>query len=463
VCDYLFHPLKCTVGSVADGVVGQIASAVQTAEADIIGSLSSIWVDVPTPTLGSTETGKPLGAVAFLWQYTSWFVAFFAVLGLLIAAGKLAWQRRGEPARAALYGLFNLIVVSGCSVAAVEIASKASDYYSTWVLYKALDLNVDPGQTMTATGASQFSTAVKNLAVLSQGQLADMLIIVMGLLGIISSIIQMILMLVRYAMLGLLTGMLPVTASISGTQSGQATFKKALGWLLAFILYKPVAATVYAYAIVSMKQDSVTSVMAGLAMIIMAVAALPALMRFIVPAVSPTTGGGGGAGAALAGAGIATGARMLASRSGAGSGGGGGGGGPDSPSPSGGPTGSNNASTSGGGKGQGGEGPTGGGDAPSPNGGGGETGAQSGAEGAAATTGGAGSGAGAGAGAGAGGAGAGASGAGAGAAGAGGAAAAGAGPAGLVAAAAVDKVNQAKDAAKGAVEGSAGEGPSGSQ
>jgi hypothetical protein len=458
MCNYLFHPVKCTVGSVADGVVGQIASAVQTAEADIIGSLSSIWVDVPTPTLGSTETGKPLGAVAFLWQYTSWFVAFFAVLGLLIAAGKLAWQRRGDPARAALYGLFNLVVVSGCSVAAVQLASKASDYYSTWVLYKALDLNVDPGQTMTSTGASQFSTAVKNLAVLSQGQLADMLIIVMGLLGIISSIIQMILMLVRYAMLGLLTGMLPVTASISGTQSGQATFKKALGWLLAFVLYKPVAATVYAFAIVSMKQDSVTSTLAGLAMIIMAVAALPALMRFIVPAVSPTTGGGGGAGAALAGAGIATGARMLASRSGAGSGtgsGGGGGEGPDNPPPSGGPTGSNNAS--GGGKSEGGGGPTGGENAPSPGGGGGETGATGGAEGAAATTGGAESGATAGAGAG----GAGAS---AGGGAAAGGAAAGAGPAGLVAAAAVDKVNQAKDAAKGAVEGSAGEGgPSGSQ
>src|SRR5690242_8461695 len=123
MCDYVLHPAQCTVGAVADGVIGQIASAVQTAEADMIGSIASIWVNVPTPTLGSAETGKPLGAVAFLWQYTSWFVAFFAVLGLLIAAGKLAWQRRGDPARAALYGLFNLVVVSGCSVAVVELAT----------------------------------------------------------------------------------------------------------------------------------------------------------------------------------------------------------------------------------------------------------------------------------------------------------------------------------------------------
>ncbi|MGW1807159.1 hypothetical protein [Streptomyces sp. NPDC002078] len=442
-----------------------MASGIQTAQADIVGTISSMWVDIPTPKLGSTTTGEPLGPVAFLWEYTHWLTMFFAVLGLLIAAGRMAWERRGEPAKEALQGLFRLVVVTGCSVAGVTLATEFGDYFSTWILENALHVQASDGTNLSSTGASEFGTAMKNLAVLQTNGLAAFLIIVMGLFGIISCIIQLILMLVRYAMLGLLVGVLPVAASLSGTENGKSMYKKAVGWLIAFIAYKPVAATIYAYAIVSMKQDDITSVLAGLAMIIMAVAALPALMRFIVPAIGATTGSGTGAGAALAGAGVATGARMIASRSGASGGSGGGGsGGPSG----GGPTGSNNAAggSPGGGQGEeqaGSQGPSGG--APSAGGEGGQS--PTGGEGAIpAQSGGpegAGGGTAAGAGAGAGGGAGGATGGAAAGAGAAGGAAAAAGPAGMGAAVAVQKVNQAKQAAQGAIEGSAGEdGPSGS-
>ncbi|MFI9724536.1 hypothetical protein ACIHFE_33740 [Streptomyces sp. NPDC052396] len=474
MCNYVFHPLKCSAGSAAKGIIGEIASAIQTAQADIIGTISSMWVDIPTPKLGSATTGNPVGPVAFLWEYTHWLTTFFAVLGLLIAAGRLAWERRGEPAKEALQGLVRLVIVTGCSVAAVTLATEFGDYFSTWILEKALKVDASGGTNLTDTGASQFSTAMKNLAVLSTSGLAAFLVIVMGLFGIISCIIQLILMLVRYAMLGLLVGTLPVAASLSGTENGKSMYKKAVGWLIAFVLYKPVAATIYAYAIVSMKQDDVTSVLAGLAMIIMAVAALPALMRFIVPAVSQTTGSGSGAGAALAGAGVATGARMIASRSGAGSASGGSDGGSAGGASGGGPTGSNKAAAGGGPSGGQGEEPT---SSQGPSGGGSPSGGEggqalAGSEGAASLPSGGPEGAGGGATAGAGAGGAtggatggasvgGATGAGA-ASGAAGGAAAAAGPVGMGAGVALQKVNEAKQAAQGAIEGSAGEdGPSG--
>ncbi|MGW3200119.1 hypothetical protein ACWDBD_37245 [Streptomyces sp. NPDC001118] len=456
MCDYLWHPFRCTAGSAANGIIGEIASGIQTAEADIVGTLSSMWVDIPTPKMGSTTTGQPLGPVAFLWEYTQWLTMFFAVLGLLIAAGRMAWERRGEPAKEALQGLFRLVIVTGCSVAGVTLATQFGDYFSTWILEHALNVQASDGTNLTSTGASEFGTAMKNLTVLQTKGLADFLVIVMGLFGIISCIIQLILMLIRYAMLGLLVGTLPVAASLSGTENGKSMYKKAVGWLIAFIAYKPVAATIYAYSIVSMKQDDVTSVLAGLAMIIMAVATLPALMRFIVPAVSQSTGSGTGAGAALAGAGLATGARMIASRIGAG-GGSGGGGGPDGPSgggpdgppgggpdgPPGGPTGSNKPA--GGSPGSQGEeqaesqGPSGG----APPGGSDSGRSPTGGEGATPLPSG------------------GPEGAGGAAAGAG--AAGGAGLAGMGATMAVEKANKAKQAAQGAIEGSAGEdGPSGS-
>lgn len=475
MCNYIMNPIKCTVGSAAKGIVGEIASAIQTAQADIIGTLSSMWVDIPTPKLGSTTTSQPVGAVAFLWQYTHWLTGFFAVMGLLIAAGKMAWERRGEPAREALHGIVRLVVVAGCAVAAVTLTTEFGDYYSTWILENALDVKAGGGSNLTETGASEFGKAMKNLTVIQTQGLAAFLIIVMGLFGIISCIIQLILMLVRYAMLGLLVGTLPIAASLSGTEAGKNMYKKAMGWLIAFIAYKPVAATIYAYAIVAMKADDITSILAGLAMIIMSVAALPALMRFIVPAVAATTGAGTGAGMALAGAGVASGARMIASRSGA-SGGSGGGSGGGEPS-GGGPTGSNSAapggsaSTGGAGGGQGEDqkgGPSGG--APATGGDGGQTPAGGGGDGATPVPSGgpqgAGGGAAAGSGAGGVGAGGGAAGGGAGAGaatGAAGGAAAAAGPYGAAAGVAVQKAGEAKQAAQGAVEGSAGEdGPSGS-
>ncbi|MFI9311126.1 hypothetical protein [Streptomyces triculaminicus] len=458
--------LGCVVGSAAKGIIGEIASGIQTAQADMIGTLSSMWVDIPTPKLGSTTTGRPVGGVAFLWQYTHWLTGFFAVVGLLVAAGKMAWERRGEPAREAMQGIMRLVVIQGCAVAAVTLTTIFGDYYSTWILEGALHVKAGGGTDLTETGASEFGKAMKNLTVIQTSGLAAFLIIVMGLFGIISCIIQMILMLVRYAMLGLLVGTLPLAASLSGSESGKNMYKKAIGWLIAFIAYKPVAATIYAYAIVSMKADDITSVLAGLAMIIMAVAALPALMRFIVPAVSATTGSGTGAGMALAGAGLATGAKMMASRVGANGKSGGGGGGP-SGSPGGGPTGSNKAAAggsrggAGGGQGEdpkGAQGPSGG--APVAGGDGGQSPA-GGGDGATPVPSGGAQGAGGGAAAGSGAAGGGAPGAGA-AGGAAGGAAAAAGPYGAAAGVAIQKAGEAKQAAQGAIEGSAGEdGPSG--
>ncbi|MEV4440925.1 hypothetical protein AB0K09_18285 [Streptomyces sp. NPDC049577] len=452
---FLHHPIDCTTGAVSKGIIAEIASAIQTAQADAIGTLSSLWVGVPTPKLGSTATGRPDGPVAFLWQYTHWLTAFFAVLGLLLAAGRLAWERKGEPARDALQGLLRLVMVSGCAVAGVTLATQFGDYFSTWILEKALDVNAGGGSKLSTSGSSEFGAAMKNLTVLSTTNMASFLVIVVGLFGIISCIIQLLLMLVRYAMIGLLVGTLPIAASLSGTENGKSMYKKAIGWLIAYVAYKPVAATIYAYAIVSMKQDDITSVLAGLMMIIMAVAALPALMRFIVPAVSATTGSGTGAGMALAGAGVAMGARMLAARTGAGGGSGGGSGaggpgggpppdGPPPPPPGGGPSGSANTAASGGsGPGDdptGSQGPSGG--APPAGGDGGQD--PTGGQGAPPVP--AGGPQGAGGGAAAGGAGAGAAG----------------GAVGMGAGVALQKAGQAKEAAQGAIEGSAGEdGPSG--
>ena len=55
-------------------------------------------------------------------------------------------------------------------------------------------------------------------------------------------------MIVRSGMLVILCGVLPLTASFTNTQTGKSWFTKCIGWLTAFIMYKPAAAIVYAGA-----------------------------------------------------------------------------------------------------------------------------------------------------------------------------------------------------------------------
>ena len=56
------------------------------------------------------------------------------------------------------------------------------------------------------------------------------------------------LMFVRGGMLVLLVGTLPLIAAFSNTEMGLQWFRKATAWLIAFALYKPAAAIVYAVA-----------------------------------------------------------------------------------------------------------------------------------------------------------------------------------------------------------------------
>ena len=116
-------------------------------------------------------------------------------------------------------------------------------------------------------------------------------------------------MVLRGAMLVLLAGVLPITASFTNVPMGRQWFSKALAWTVAFVLYKPAAAIVYATAFrltgVNAFQaagSGLFQILAGLALMLVALVALPALMRFLVPAVA-AIGGGTGGGLLLAGAG----------------------------------------------------------------------------------------------------------------------------------------------------------------
>ncbi|MGC5412142.1 hypothetical protein ACPXCX_52125, partial [Streptomyces sp. DT225] len=138
-----------------------------------------------------------------------------------------------------------------------------------------------------AYGGKEFGEAVVGWLGLSMmvGFNGPVIALILALIATLACVAQVGLMMVRTAMLVLLVGTLPLSAAASSTPAGQAWFRKSLGWLIAFILYKPAAAIVYATAIRMTaivgdgEADSGTMLMSicGIMLMILALVALPAL------------------------------------------------------------------------------------------------------------------------------------------------------------------------------------------
>lgn len=220
--------------------------------------------------------------------------------------------------------LIRALLASSAGLGAVVILLQVGDSYSRWVL----DRSVSGG----------FTEGLKKLLMSPAANSLQIFVIVAGIIALIVSLIQICLLVVRSALSVLLAGTLPLAYSATNTQWGKQWSQKHASWLIAFVLYKPVAATIYAAAFkvtgsaltgkLEGAAESIVGLMSGLVLMVAALFALPAMMRLIVPAVGAASAGGAMfAGAAVGGA--ASGAINMGSRMaarGGGSGGGGGGG-----------------------------------------------------------------------------------------------------------------------------------------
>lgn len=289
-------------GGAASGVFDAAVGRLADGFAESIQLVVTFWTKVDVP--GLQANGGP---VAELRANTAWLSAFIAVLSILVCAGSMALTRSSRPAAEAFKGLTVLVLASGTGVAAVNALVVFGDGYSTWVLDRSTDGQL--GERLAVL------SAVGGASGLGPG-----LILIVALLGILASIAQMGLMLVRVGVVTIFAGLLPLAAAGTSTQTGMDYFKRMTSWLLAFVLYKPAAATVYASAFLMIGDGKdATSVLAGLFMLVLAVVALPAMLRLVTPMVGAAVAAGAGAGGGMAAAGmvLASGARMSSSSGGA--------------------------------------------------------------------------------------------------------------------------------------------------
>jgi hypothetical protein len=298
----------------ANDATKDMAQAIADAVGNVIKTLGTFWVNVGTPALTAAPGGSTgSDPVLFLQNSLYFWTASLAVLSVLVGAAKMVIERRGAPLRDLGRSLATLVVVSGAGVAAVGLLTVAADKFSAWIIESSTD----------GTSFNENITSLLELSATSP--IGSIMIILLGLIAILASVMQIVLMIVRGGLLVILTGIFPTAAAFTNTEAGKGWFQKCTAWLIAFILYKPAAAIVYATAFqlsgskifgnVGDGKDFGSALLAtvtGLALMIIALFAMPALMRFVTPMVGAVAGGGGAVAAGTVGA-LASGAISLGS------------------------------------------------------------------------------------------------------------------------------------------------------
>jgi len=293
------------LGDPVGTIVDIIARLILRAAISIYGQ---IFTSVKTIPLAN---GQPSSQLQISDQI-QWVVAYVAVGSIIYASIRMAIERKGQSGTTALKGIMRLILVAGGGSWVITRLAVVSDDYT----------------------AHLFANATLNVlsnSVCGGGAIESFLMLVLAFLLIIAAIVQLILLYVRLGVVILLLGTLPLAAVASMTDWGMSWWRKHIGWLVAWLLYKPAAALIMFSGVTMVNSGSqaperfatgdapidfevatsnANMRIAGIAVLLLSAVALPALLKLVMPATAALGSGGAGATGAIAGA-AATGAMSI--------------------------------------------------------------------------------------------------------------------------------------------------------
>jgi hypothetical protein len=292
-CDTLVEPACAVVSRVVTSAASSAASDVLSGLANAI-SAGVRWIVTNTATWWVSLRSPDLAAEPAITHIQAWLLPITAAVavGAMIAAGvRLVIARRANPLLDVTGGLLTLAAVTTIGTIVPTLLLKAGDAWATWVL-------------QVSTGG-HFTQRLTSALVLGGGA-APAVVLIFGVVAIVLSLVQAVLMLFRQAALVILAGVLPLAAAGSLAPLTRPWIRKITSWMLALICYKPAAAAVYATAFTMIGSGkSPRTVLMGFVMLVLSVLTLPALMRFFTWTTGAIAGSGGGGqilGAAAVGA-----------------------------------------------------------------------------------------------------------------------------------------------------------------
>lgn len=302
----------CNIGdglkNLADSAITDFVQSLYDGAVAFVAQVSTFWMDTASPDVNNA-------AVTSLRADMSWYVAGFAILGFFIGLIKLVTS---QDVKNSLIGLatpiVNLILATTAYAVGIGVLLQASDEFSRWIVERSTGGDVDLTQMLASSTALLASPGTA------------FLLFILLLLG---AVINLLFMYFRDVMFLILSAFIVVLAAGSGSEQGRQAWRKANGWLVALLLFKPVAAGIYSLGFRMLVQGSAPegeeatvteamhSTLIALLILLLAALALPALIKFIVPAAGVGAGAFSGGAALGAGVTLAAGAAVLAGTGGA--------------------------------------------------------------------------------------------------------------------------------------------------
>ncbi|MFI8977289.1 hypothetical protein ACIGO9_30710 [Nocardia asteroides] len=261
-----------------DDPTGSFARAVMEGNTQAFAYVMAFWTNW---SVSVADPNQPyIGGIRNL----TFDIQLFAfALGLGAAALRVAIARRhavsegaDETAKVLLRTLFSLWTLP----VIVIVIHQVGDAFSVWVLDQSTGEDLD--QRINAIAKLDETTG-----------LGPIMCLILALIGVLGSVAQLVALLLREALLALAVALAPIAAAASATGSGRQSWSNMIGLTVAALLFKPVASLIYAFALWASTDEDAVNAVSGVVLLAFAGLTLPALMRYITPAVATISAGGG--------------------------------------------------------------------------------------------------------------------------------------------------------------------------
>ncbi|MBC7271104.1 MAG: hypothetical protein H5T76_20730, partial [Streptomyces sp.] len=275
--------------------IGDFVKSLLEGNAQSLALIMTMWIK-ESPFSGADFASSVEG----IFNLTLWAQALLFVVSLIVAGTRMAIARNrglGDGFEDVGQLVFNFVLAGAALPVVILSLHLATDAVSAQWLTDGL--GGDPAAAINAVALIDEETGL--------GPAAVLILVVFALLGALA---QMVALVIREGLLVVVVGLLPLAAASFAMNTGKQAFKSMIGFVVAALLFKPVATLLYLAAFWMSSGTEAPSVMEAVSSMLLLAAAglvLPALMRVVAPAVSASVAGGSAAGIGAVAAG-ATGA-----------------------------------------------------------------------------------------------------------------------------------------------------------
>lgn len=212
-------------GGVADAVLDTVAAGFLEAYLLMFRWATTWWL---------TFTMSPQALVATIdssFEATiAYIAAFVMVLAVLSSAITTIWRRDGALVADTAAGVFKAILVIGGAWAALGVAWRLADQLTAALAPSAANISADP---------------ILDAGTILAGPGLAVLVICLSTVGFALSLGAALMMLFRLAAVVVLALLLPIAAAGSPGTTTRGWLPKVIGWLLALIFLRPMVAAIY--------------------------------------------------------------------------------------------------------------------------------------------------------------------------------------------------------------------------